>query len=145
MAKSQGGTAALLERVTQLAQPLALEMGLELWDVEYKKEGGMFVLRYTLDAPQGVDLDTCEAFSRAVEQKLDQADPIENSYRLEVQSAGLDRALKRPSDFERFLGARVEVGLWSRRRRCTFRCAMRRCRPPSSISRRGWRDMSRAC
>lgn len=42
MAKSQGGTAALLERVTQLAQPLALEMGLELWDVEYKKEGGMF-------------------------------------------------------------------------------------------------------
>ena len=65
MAKSQGGTAALLERVTQLAQPLALEMGLELWDVEYKKEGGMFVLRYTLDAPQGVDLDTCEAFSRS--------------------------------------------------------------------------------
>ena len=113
MAKSQGGTAALLERVTQLAQPLALEMGLELWDVEYKKEGGMFVLRYTLDAPQGVDLDTCEAFSRAVEQKLDQADPIENSYRLEVQSAGLDRALKRPSDFERFLGARVEVGLYA--------------------------------
>lgn len=63
--------------------------------------------------PQGVDLDTCEAFSRAVEQKLDQADPIENSYRLEVQSAGLDRALKRPSDFERFLGARVEVGLYA--------------------------------
>lgn len=62
---------------------------------------------------RGLTLTPARPFSRAVEQKLDRADPIENSYRLEVQSAGLDRALKRPSDFERFLGARVEVGLYA--------------------------------
>ena len=109
----KGGAAALLSQVTALAEPIAEQMGLVLWDVEYKKEGGAFVLRYTLDAPQGVDLDACEAFSRAVEQKLDEADPIDQSYRLEVQSAGIDRTLKRPGDFEMFLGSQVEVRLYA--------------------------------
>ncbi len=114
MGKPQkGGTAALLSQVTALAEPVVKEMGLALWDVEYKKEGGAFVLRYTLDAPQGVDLDTCEAFSRAIEQKLDEADPIDDSYRLEVQSAGIDRTLKRPGDFAMFLGSKVEVRLYA--------------------------------
>ena len=113
MGKPQkGGTAALLSQVTALAEPVVKEMGLALWDVEYKKEGGAFVLRYTLDAPQGVDLDTCEAFSRAIEQKLDEADPIPDSYIFEVSSAGAERQLKRPGDFARFLGAQVEVRLY---------------------------------
>ena len=114
MAKRQNGaSAALLEQVTALAQPLVEEMGLSLWDVELKKEGGALVLRYTLDAVEGVDLDTCEAFSRAVEKRLDEVDPIDESYRLEVQSAGIDRALKRPSDFAKFLGSAVEIKLYA--------------------------------
>ena len=114
MAKRQkGASAELLEQVTALAAPLAEEMGLSLWDVELKTEGGTLVLRYTLDAENGVDLDTCEAFSRAVEERLDEEDPIDESYRLEVQSAGIDRVLKRPSDFAGFLGSSVEVRLYA--------------------------------
>lgn len=95
------------------AQPLALEMGLELWDVEYKKEGGMFVLRYTLDAPQGLTLTPARPFRAPWSKSSTRPTPSKTVTAWKCQSAGLDRALKRPSDFERFLGARVEVGLYA--------------------------------
>lgn len=98
--------------VTKLAQPVIEAQGLELWDVEYVTEGGQRYLRVFLDSPNGVDIDQCEAVSRALDPILDEADPIPDSYIFEVGSAGIERALKRPTDFERFMGDKVEVKLY---------------------------------
>lgn len=98
--------------VTNLARPVVEAQGLELWDVEYVTEGGQRYLRVFLDSPSGVDIDQCEAVSRALDPILDEADPIPDSYIFEVGSAGIERALKRPSDFERFMGEKVEVRLY---------------------------------
>ena len=103
----------IVERVRALAEPLAARQGLELWDVEYVKEAGQWYLRIYIDKPEGaVGIDDCEAFSRAFDPILDEADPIEGSYVFEVSSAGAERVLKRPSDFARFLGETVEVKLY---------------------------------
>ncbi len=99
--------------VWDLARPVVEGHGLELWDVEYVTEGGQKYLRLYLDGPEGVDLDACEAVSRAMDPILDEEDPVPDSYIFEVSSAGCERALKRPSDFERFLGSNVEVKLYS--------------------------------
>ena len=99
--------------VWDLALPVVERAGLELWDVEYVTEGGQRYLRVYLDSPDGVDLDQCEAVSRAMDPILDEADPVPDSYIFEVSSAGCERALKRPSDFARFIGSLVEVKLYS--------------------------------
>ena len=103
----------IAQRVYDLALPLAEGLGLELWDVEYLKEAGQWYLRIYIDRRDGsVGIDDCEALSRALDPVLDKEDPIEESYVFEVSSAGLERELKRPSDFDRFLGSNVEVKLY---------------------------------
>lgn len=99
--------------VWDLALPVVEQTGLELWDVEYVTEGGQRYLRVYLDGPDGVTLDDCETVSRAMDPILDEKDPVPDSYIFEVSSAGCERALKRPSDFARFLGSNVEVKLYS--------------------------------
>ena len=98
--------------VTQLAQPVVESFGCSLWDVEYVREGDQRFLRLYLDKEGGVDITDCEAISRAVDPILDEKDPIAESYHFEVCSAGLERALKRPSDFERFMGSAITVKLY---------------------------------
>ena len=98
----------ITEQVWQFAEPLVQAQGCSLWDVEY----GEWFLRLYIDKDGGVDIDDCEAVSRAVDPVLDEKDPIPESYRFEVCSAGLERVLKRPSDFERFLGEPVLVKLY---------------------------------
>lgn len=100
------------EIVTQLARPIAENNGCTLWDVEFVKEGGQWYLRVYIDNEQGVTIDQCEAVSRELDVLLDEKDPIDTSYILEVSSAGLERTLKRPEDFEQFMGHLVEVGLY---------------------------------
>ena len=102
----------ITEKVWQFAEPLVQAQGCSLWDVEYVREGGEWFLRLYIDKDGGVDIDDCEAVSRAVDPVLDEKDPIPESYRFEVCSAGLERVLKRPSDFERFLGEPVLVKLY---------------------------------
>ena len=97
------------ELVAELAAPAVAEQGCTLWDVEYVRDAGQWYLRLYLDKDGGVDILDCEAVSRKVSDLLDQADPIEGSYTFEVSSAGAERPLKRPSDFERFLGSPVLV------------------------------------
>ena len=97
------------QTVWDLAQPLVEQAGLTLWDVEFVKEGADWFLRVTVDRDEGVSIDQCETVSRALDKLLDKADPIRQSYILEVASAGLERQLKRPGDFEKFMGRRVEV------------------------------------
>ena len=105
----------ITELVAELAAPAVEAQGCELWDVEYVKEAGTWYLRLYLDKEGGVDILDCEAVSRAVEPLLDEADPIEGSYTFEVSSAGCERPLKRPSDFERFIGSPVTVRLYQNR------------------------------
>ena len=100
------------EIVTGIAQPVVEAHGCELWDVEYVREGDQRFLRLYLDKEGGVDITDCEAISRAVDPLLDEADPIAESYHFEVCSAGLERALKRPSDFEKFMGSAITVKLY---------------------------------
>lgn len=97
------------ELVWQLAEPIAAQNGCSIWDVEFVREGGEWFLRVFLDKEGGVDILDCEAVSRALDPILDEADPIEQSYTFEVCSAGLERVLKRPGDFERFMGQSVCV------------------------------------
>ena len=87
--------------------------GCEIWDVEYVREASGFVLRVYIDKEGGVSIDDCERVSRRLDPLLDEADPIPDSYTFEVSSAGAERHLKRPSDFERFMGSLVEVKLYS--------------------------------
>ena len=95
------------EVVAGFAKPIVEAHGCELWDVEYVREGSEYFLRLYLDKEGGVDINDCEAVSRAVDPILDEKDPIPGSYHFEVCSAGLERALKRPSDFERFMGSAI--------------------------------------
>jgi ribosome maturation factor RimP len=102
----------VVEKVAELAAPVVGKLGLELWDVEYIKEAGQWFLRVYIDKSGGIAIEDCEAFSRAFDPILDEADPIAESYVFEVSSAGAERALKRPSDFERFMGSNVAVHLY---------------------------------
>lgn len=102
-----------MEKVTELtarlAAPVIEAQGCTLWDVEYVKEAGTWYLRVLIDKETGVDILDCEAISRTLSDLLDEADPIEGSYTLEVGSAGAERVLKRPADFRRYLGEPVLV------------------------------------
>ena len=100
------------ELVAQFAQPVVEAHGCQLWDVEYVREGSDYFLRLYLDKDGGVDITDCEAISRAMDPILDEKDPIPTSYIFEGCSAGLERALKRPSDFERFIGSTITVKLY---------------------------------
>ena len=100
------------ELVEEFAKPIVEAHGCTLWDVEYVREGSEYFLRLYLDKEGGVDIDDCEAISRAVDPILDEKDPIQGSYHFEVCSAGLERTLKRPGDFQRFLGSPITVKLY---------------------------------
>jgi len=102
----------ITEQVWQFAEPLVIANGCSLWDVEYVREGGEWFLRLYIDKEGGVDINDCEAISRAVDPILDEKDPIPDSYHFEVCSAGLERALKRPGDFEKFMGSKVLIKLY---------------------------------
>ena len=107
--------AKVTDAVAQLALPYVEAAGCTLWDVEYVKEAGEWFLRVYIDKADGVSIEDCEAVSRPLSDKLDEADPIEGSYTFEVSSAGADRVLKKPEHFAQFQGAEVEVRLYRAR------------------------------
>ena len=103
----------IVETVTELARPVVEKSGCELWDVEYVKEAVGWVLRIYIDRPDGVSISHCETVSRELDPVLDERDDlIPGSYTFEVSSAGAERRLRRPSDFERFIGHLIEVKLY---------------------------------
>lgn len=103
----------IVSRVEELVRPLCAQAGVSLWDVEFEKEGGQYMLTVTVDRPEGVNIDQCEQVSRALDPMLD-AKEFDGmpSYTLCVSSAGLSRRLKRPEHFAAFLGHTVEVGFF---------------------------------
>lgn len=100
------------EKVSLLAEGLAEELAVELVDVELVKEGSQWFLRIYIDKEGGMDLDTCEIFSRRLGEILDEDDPISQAYRLEVSSPGIERVLKKEKDFVRFSGQKVKISLF---------------------------------
>ena len=102
-----------VETITEsLVTPIIEEEKFELVDIEYKKEGPNWYLRVYIDKPKGITLDDCQKVSEQLSNKLDKEDPIKENYFLEVSSPGLDRPLKKESDFIRFKGEMVEVKLY---------------------------------
>lgn len=99
----------IAETVRSLAEPIARELGLELFDVEYIKEGANWILRVTIDSAHGISHAECEAMSRPLEALLDEKNVIDGAYMLEVSSPGAERPLRHDSDFERFNGRPVLV------------------------------------
>ena len=102
----------ITDQVAGFSQPIVEANSCTLWDVEYVREGAERYLRLYIDKEGGVDISDCEKVHRALDPILDQEDPIPESYHFEVCSAGLERALKRPSDFERFMDSPVLVKLY---------------------------------
>ena len=106
------GSANTEKRIEELIQPTVTEMGYELVDVEFVKEGQNWYLRFYLDKEGGINIDDCEKASKAIEKLLDEKDPIEQAYILEVSSPGLDRQLKKDKDFVKYAGSLVDVKLY---------------------------------
>ncbi len=100
------------QKVTELVNNLLSGDMVELVDVEYVKEGQDYFLRVFIDKPDGVTINDCETLSRSMDGKLDEYDWIKEHYYLEVSSPGLDRPLKKPADFQRNIGKRVEIKLY---------------------------------
>lgn len=98
--------------IEALTQPICEQNGCYLYEVEYKKEGSDWFLRVYIDKEGGVDIDTCEAVSRALSTALDEADPIKEPYTLEVSSPGIERVLSRPWHFDKAVGSQVELKLF---------------------------------
>ena len=99
----------VIKQVEAIVLPVLDELGLELVEVQYRREQHGWVLRLTIDKQDGVSLDDCTAVSREVSQLLDIEDFIDQSYNLEVSSPGLDRPLKSMADFQRFIGRSARI------------------------------------
>lgn len=106
---------SVVATVTELVSPVAEKMGIMLWDVEFVKEGSRRILRITIDSDAGIDIDTCESFHRTIDPMLDEADPIEESYYLEVTSPGIERQIKTDAHIKACTGERVELRLYTPR------------------------------
>lgn len=101
----------VIEKVEEFASTLLPSMGLELVEVQFRREGHGWVLRIFIDSEGGITVDHCADVSREVSDHLDVEDLIEHPYHLEVSSPGLERPLKQVSDYERFIGRKAKVKL----------------------------------
>ena len=114
MYRQLGGmcVANVVETTTwQMAEKLLEGTGVELVDVEYVKEKDWY-LRVFIDKPEGIGIEDCQSLSEKLEAQLDERDVVPEAYILEVSSPGLDRVLKKPSDFDREKGKTVDVSLY---------------------------------
>ena len=99
-------------KVENLIQPIIQNLGYELYDVQYLKEGKDYYLRITIDKPEGITIEDCETVNRAIDEMLDEADFISTAYFLEVSSPGLERMLRKPWHFEKQIGNQIQVKLF---------------------------------
>jgi ribosome maturation factor RimP len=101
-----------IRKVHELAEEIARDLGIEVYDVELLGEGSRQLLRVTIDREAGVTVDDCESFSRDFGALMDVEDPVEGPYTLEVSSPGLDRPLRRPEHYMKSVGKLAKVVLW---------------------------------
>lgn len=107
------GSKNIASLVKELIAPMASDMGYWLWDVEFVKEGADKYLRITIDNEEGITIEDCEKFHRAIDPLLDEADPISEAYILEVSSPGIERELKTPEHIDACEGWDVELKLYA--------------------------------
>jgi len=105
------GNSPVAAAVSRYAEPLLQGLRLELVDVQFRREGGGWILRLIIDNPAGVTVDDCATVSREISTFLDVEDLIGHPYHLEVSSPGLERPLKKPADFQRFVGKKAKLTL----------------------------------
>ena len=103
---------SIAEIVEELLRPTVEELGYELWDVEYSKIGTEYHLELTIDSDEGINIEDCEKVHRAIDPILDEVDPIENFYYLEVSSPGIERELRTDEHINLSLGQKVEAKLF---------------------------------
>lgn len=102
----------VIKVVKEHCEPIVEELGYDLVDLEYVKENDSYFLRFYIGKPEGITIDDCQKISEVVGKKLDEIDPIKESYYLEVSSPGLDRPLKTDKDLKRNIGKNVEISLY---------------------------------
>ena len=104
--------AGAAERVFTLIKDTVEGCGVQLWDVRFLKEGASWYLRVFIDKPEGISIDDCTNVSHAIDPVIDEADPIDKSYYLEVCSPGLERELARPEHYIKMVGEKIKVKLY---------------------------------
>lgn len=103
----------VLDTCAKIGQPIIEEMGYSLVDVEYIKEGKIYVLRYLVDSQKGIDIDECALISEKISIELDIQDPIEDEYVLEISSPGAERTLKSKDDIKKAINSYINVKLYA--------------------------------
>ncbi len=111
MGQVMAGTSPVAEAVSRYAEPLLLGMQLELVDVQFRREGAGWILRLIIDSTTGIRVEDCVTVSREISTYLDVEDLIGHPYQLEVSSPGLERPLKKPADYQRFVGKNAKLTL----------------------------------
>ncbi len=107
--------ADVCETIEKIVTPIAKKSNCAVYDIEFVKEGSDYFLRVFIDTASGegsASLDDCEAISRELSDELDKADPIDKAYMLEVSTPGIDRVLRKDEHFARFIGSKVDIGLY---------------------------------
>ena len=99
--------------VTEALKPTINELGYDVWDIEYVKEGADWFLRFTIDCEKGIDINDCEKVHRTIDPMLDELDPIEDAYHLEVSSPGLERTVKYDWHYAVCIGEKLELRLFA--------------------------------
>ncbi len=113
MANEKRNVRNIAGNVWELIEPIADELGYIIWDVEFVREGAEWYLRITIDSDEGISIDDCEKLHRAIDAPLDEVDPIEQAYHLEVSSPGIERVIKYPWHFTAFVGGDIAVKLYA--------------------------------
>ena len=98
-----------VKNVWEIVEPFTEELGLKIWDVRFLKEGSSWYLRIFIDKEGGVSIDDCVDLTHAINKPLDEADPIEQAYFLEVSSPGVERDLVRDEHFTAYIGEKIKV------------------------------------
>lgn len=101
----------LLDRLSQLIEPIVLELNYELYHIEYVREQNENYLRVYIDKPEGISLEDCEKVSRRISDVLDETDPIEDAYYLEVSSPGIERILYNDGHLKKYIHSNVVIKL----------------------------------
>ena len=99
--------------VSEALTPVIEGLGYEVWDIEYVKEGAEYFLRFTIDSPDGITIYDCEKVHRTIDPLLDELDPIEGTYNLQVSSPGLERDVKYDQHYAALIGEKLEVRLFA--------------------------------
>lgn len=108
---ADGKKMSVADSVRKMAEPIIKDLGTELWDVKFLKEGADWILRIIIDKDGGVCIDDCVAVNDALDIPLDELNPIDRPYRLQVQSPGVERELVRDEHFQKYIGADVKLKL----------------------------------